>query len=108
MGLLLCSAIEAHKQYHEKHSGHESMHMEMMIILFVVLVIAQVALIKWRQHHFRSYQLATLVGMWAIPLLICLKLVWFRFAVAWLVFSLVSAYFCYMATRKPIAPKTPR
>jgi len=41
---------------HEKHRGHESMHAEMVLILICTLVVAQLILVQWRKHHFRSYQ----------------------------------------------------
>jgi len=41
---------------HEKHRGHESMHAEMVLILIVTLVVAQLLLVQWRKRHFRSYQ----------------------------------------------------
>lgn len=41
---------------HEKHRGHEQMHMEMFLILIVTLVVAQIALVQWKKRHFKSYQ----------------------------------------------------
>lgn len=40
---------------YEKHKGHESMHMEMVVILLVTLIIAQVVLVEWKKRHYRSY-----------------------------------------------------
>lgn len=40
---------------HEKHKGHDAMHAEMIIILLVTLIIAQVALVEWKKRHYRSY-----------------------------------------------------
>lgn len=31
------------------------MHAEMIIILFVTLIVAQVALVEWKKRHYRSY-----------------------------------------------------
>ena len=45
-----------HHKLHEKHRGHEAMHAEMVLILIVTLVVAQVLLVQWKQRHFRSYQ----------------------------------------------------
>lgn len=44
-----------HQRMHEKHKGHEAMHAEMIIILFVTLIVAQVALVEWKKRHYRSY-----------------------------------------------------
>jgi RING finger protein 121 len=109
---------------HEKHRGHEAMHAEMVLILIVTLVVAQILLVQWKQRHFRSYQaelddfaliilisllqVATLIGMWIIPIFLCLKFEWIRFVVIWFFFSIVSGYVTYRATRKPIAGNTPR
>lgn len=32
------------------------MHAEMLLILIVSLVVAQVILVQWKQRHFKSYQ----------------------------------------------------
>jgi len=41
---------------HEKHKGHESMHMEMVLVLLLSLIICQFVLLFWRNFHLRSYQ----------------------------------------------------
>ena len=43
---------------HEKHRGHESMHAEMILILFATLVISQIALVKWREIYPNSYHVS--------------------------------------------------
>ena len=43
---------------HEKHRGHESMHAEMILILFATLVISQIALVKWRELYPSSYHVS--------------------------------------------------
>lgn len=45
---------------HEKHKGHDAMHAEMVIILLVTLVVAQVALVEWKKRHYRSYSVSNL------------------------------------------------
>jgi RING finger protein 121 len=45
-----------HEKLHAKHKGHEAMHMEMVLILFATLAVAQVVLVKWKKLHHRSYQ----------------------------------------------------
>ncbi len=50
-----------HIKMHEKHRGHESMHAEMVLILFATLVISQVALVKWRQVYPNSYHVSPTV-----------------------------------------------
>lgn len=43
---------------HEKHKGHDAMHAEMLIILLVTLIVAQVALFEWKKRHYRSYSVS--------------------------------------------------
>merc|ERR1719415_210921 len=62
-----------HMKMHEKHKGHESMHAEMILILFATLIFSQIALVKWKQVYPSSYHVCTLVGMWSIPLLLSAK-----------------------------------
>ena len=47
-----------HMRMHEKPRGHESMHAEMILILFVTLVVSQVVLVKWRQLYPYSYHVS--------------------------------------------------
>lgn len=44
-----------HARMHAKHKGHEAMHAEMVLILIVTLVIAQLVLVQWKQRHPKSY-----------------------------------------------------
>lgn len=44
-----------HARMHVKHKGHEAMHAEMVLILIVTLVIAQLVLVQWKQRHPKSY-----------------------------------------------------
>lgn len=52
--LLLFHRVE-HARMHAKHKGHEAMHAEMVLILIVTLVIAQLVLVQWKQRHSKSY-----------------------------------------------------
>ena len=97
-----------HMKMHEKHRGHESMHAEMILILFVTLVVSQIALVKWRQVYPYSYHLCTLVGMWTIPLIMSARNHWLRFVAIWLTFSLITAFIMKRALEKPIQGSTPR
>ncbi|XP_011447941.3 E3 ubiquitin ligase Rnf121 isoform X1 [Magallana gigas] len=97
-----------HQRLHEKHRGHEAMHMEMVLILIATLVVAQIVLVQWKQRHFKSYQRATLLGMWLIPVGFCLKFGWHRFIYVWSIFSIITAFITFKASRKPISGTTPR
>ncbi|XP_064636124.1 E3 ubiquitin ligase Rnf121-like isoform X2 [Lineus longissimus] len=97
-----------HQKLHEKHRGHEAMHAEMVLILITTLVVAQVLLVQWKQRHFRSYQIVTLLGMWIIPIFFCLKFHWWRFIIIWAIFSVINGYISSLASRTRIAGTTPR
>ncbi|CAH3022343.1 unnamed protein product, partial [Porites evermanni] len=97
-----------HEKLHAKHKGHEAMHMEMVLILFSTLVVAQVLLVKWKKHYYKSFQAVTLVGMWLIPLYFNIKLKFWRMLSAWVLFSVLTGLIVFKSTRKPLTPTTPR
>ena len=92
----------------EKHRGHDLMHAEMILILFGSIMVAQVLLYVWRQRHRRSYTAATLLGLWVIPLVFSVKMFFWRMVVVWTLFSVVTIFVTYKATRKKISVNTPR
>lgn len=50
-----------HAKMHAKHKGHEAMHAEMVLILIVTLVIAQLVLVQWKQRHPKSYNVSQFI-----------------------------------------------
>jgi RING finger protein 121 len=50
-----------HQKLHEQHKGHEKMHAEMVLILILTLVVAQVVLIEWKKRHSRSYLVEAII-----------------------------------------------
>uniref|UniRef100_A0A3Q2W654 Ring finger protein 175 n=1 Tax=Haplochromis burtoni TaxID=8153 RepID=A0A3Q2W654_HAPBU len=101
------SAVVQHERLHMKHRGHEAMHAEMVLILIATLVVAQIVLVQWKQRHHRSYNLVTLVQMWVVPLYFTIKLYWWRFLSMWGMFSVITSYVIFRATRKPLSCRTP-
>lgn len=97
-----------HLRQHEIHKGHDVMHAEMIIILFITLIGAQVILVEWKRRHHKSYQLVTLAGMWIIPLGLSLKNSWWRFIFLWLLFTCITALIVKKAVETPIEKTTPR
>ncbi len=84
------------------------MHAEMILILFGSIFLAQILLFLWRQKHFKSYQLVTLLGLWLIPLGVCIKMWFIRMTIVWIIFSLITSFVVYRATRRRISVSTPR
>ncbi|XP_075410168.1 E3 ubiquitin ligase RNF121-like isoform X2 [Tenrec ecaudatus] len=97
-----------HARMHAKHRGHEAMHAEMVLILIATLVVAQLLLVQWKQRHPRSYNMVTLFQMWIVPLYFTVKLHWWRFLGVWSLFSAITAFTTFRATRKPLIQTTPR
>ncbi|OWK18043.1 RNF121, partial [Cervus elaphus hippelaphus] len=52
--------------------------------------------------------MVTLFQMWVVPLYFTVKLHWWRFLVIWILFSAVTAFVTFRATRKPLVQTTPR
>ena len=54
------------------------------------------------------WQLVTLLQMWVVPLYFTIKLYWWRFLSMWGMFSVITSYILFRATRKPLSGRTPR
>lgn len=106
------SPHEAHRMRHrmmeEKHRGHDLMHAEMILILFSSIVVAQILLFLWKQKRPRSYQTVTLFGLWMIPIVTSLHFVFWKMVLVWSLFSIITIYVIFKATRKRISVRTPR
>ncbi|KAG5446241.1 RING finger protein 121 [Clonorchis sinensis] len=92
----------------EMHRGHEEMHLEMFVIAMVSLFVCQLLLMTWKKYHYRTYQLATLIGMWTVPFMYSLFAKFPRFIAIWFLFSLVTGSMLYMASKRRISTSTPR
>nr|XP_035934527.1 RING finger protein 175 isoform X6 [Halichoerus grypus] len=96
------------ERMYKMHQGHESMHVEMILIFLCTLVIAQIVLVQWKRRHGQSYNLVTLLQMWVVPLYFTIRLYWWRFLSMWGMFSIITSYILFKATRKPLSGRTPR
>jgi len=68
------------------------------IVLFV-MIGAQSALVRWRKAHRRSYELVTLIGLWLVPPVISVQLLYWRFILVWwfLFWFCVSEQFLFLS-----------
>lgn len=92
----------------EKHKGHETMHLEMVLILLSTLIVSQIVLVQWKNRHPKSYNIATLVGMWIIPFGFSIYHHWWRFLLTWIIFTVVTGFIVTKARKKPLHGSTPR
>lgn len=79
-----------HLLLHQKHFGHEGMHASMILILIGAIILTQVILIAWKKKHQKSYQNASMFGMWLIPVFISIYNHWWRFVGIWCVISIIT------------------
>lgn len=77
-------------------------------ILWYMVLMKYVLIDFCHQHIFSDLQRATLLGMWLIPVGFCLKFGWHRFIYVWSIFSIITAFITFKASRKPISGTTPR
>lgn len=99
---------EEHRKLHELHKGHESMHAEMLIILMITMIVAQIVLLEWKRRHFKSFQVVTSLALWLIPFIMSLRMSYWRFIVFWTLFSLITGFVVRKALEKPLQGSTPR
>ncbi|KAL4451635.1 hypothetical protein ABPG75_007297 [Micractinium tetrahymenae] len=77
------------------------------LVLFVMF-FAQGALVNWRKRHRRSYDLATLVGLWLIPPIISMQIGGWRFVGTWVLYSCVTGYYLYRCSSKKLDKEVPK
>eukprot|EP00124_Ichthyophonus_hoferi_P002076 Ihof_evm10s129 gene=Ihof_evmTU10s129 len=95
-------------EWRKEHSGHEVMHQEMVFIIIAISIIAQMGLVYWKKTHITSYKRWTLAAMWIMPLLYCIYQHYIQFLCVWSIFSMITGWITYIATRRPVDRKTPR
>ncbi|KAI9143220.1 hypothetical protein BKA69DRAFT_1062954, partial [Paraphysoderma sedebokerense] len=100
--------LQLEKEYQQKHAHHENAHFAMIMILVFSLIIAQVVVLEWRKRHYKSFSLASTIGLAFVPLLISIGAGFTRFIVIWTIFAILNSWVLYRATRRPISSKTPR
>ena len=62
----------------------------------------------WRQRHRRSYELATLLGLWAVPAVVSVQLHFWRFLAVWALYSGVTAFHLWCCAFRKMDKTTPK
>lgn len=57
---------------------------------------------------FLRFQFVTLMGLWIIPMALCVRNYWWRFVISWTIFSMLTVLVMRRAMAKPVAGTTPR
>lgn len=102
------SSLDHQQEFLEKHRGHEQMHSSMLLIFVASIIVAQLLLMGWRRIHPKSFNLATLFGLWLIPPFIALRAGNTRFLIIWSIFSLLNGFVVAKGMAKPLASWVPK
>ncbi|KAJ2653367.1 hypothetical protein IWW40_000420 [Coemansia sp. RSA 1250] len=94
--------------YKQQHQGHEGKHTIMFLIFVCVLAMLPTTVQYWRRRHLTSYRLVSIGSICLIPPYFALGNGYLRFVTVWMVYALANTYVLYLATRKPLYPRTPR
>lgn len=62
----------------------------------------------WRKRHPKSYNIASLAGLFLTPVAFSLYSFYWRFVLLWLAFAAATGYFVRLARQKPLAVTTPK
>jgi len=107
--LVTPTQLTAHEPVtHPIDERHQAFH-ELLSLLFVFLAVgAQIGIVLWKQKSPRTYMKITLLGFWLIPFGISVTQRYWRMITLWTLFTSVSAFLLYKATRRPLERTTPR
>lgn len=95
-------------KYMNEHQGHEGAHSEMLLIIFSTLIISQLLITVWKKYSLHTYNLATLLGLWLVPLGMSISKGYWRFVAMWTLFSFVNTYIVRKAFECPMDSRTPK
>lgn len=77
-------------------------------VLFFVMIGAQLALFVWKKYHLRSFENATILGLWLVPAIWSMLSGFWRMLLVWTAFSSLCGYIIKLAMAKPLQRSTPR
>ncbi|KFM28282.1 RING finger protein 121 [Auxenochlorella protothecoides] len=98
-----------HTLLHQHQVTPEEMRHSIIVFytVLVVMLVAQGALFAWRRKHRRSYDLATLVGLWLIPAIVSFQLGFWRFLVVLAAYTGVTGYYLYRCCQGQLSKDLP-
>ncbi|KAJ3089241.1 hypothetical protein HK102_006852 [Quaeritorhiza haematococci] len=99
--------LEERQKFIHEHAGHEKQHAEMALILLGILFVSQFAIVAWKKYHIRSFNLASLVGLWLLPPLIGYQAGNYRYVFVWFCFSVANTFIVKRAFEIPLKKETP-
>lgn len=62
--------IQERIAYLREHQGHDAQHSEMLMIILGSLFVSQILMSLWKKYHIQSFNIATLLGLWIVPLVL--------------------------------------
>ena len=89
-------------QENDENSGY------VLLMLMSLLGVFQVSLVAWHRKYPASYDTASLIALWLIPLAFAFSAGFYIFIFVWSVFSVASLYMLWIARARPLAKHTPR
>ncbi|KAI8799951.1 hypothetical protein BJ742DRAFT_658360, partial [Cladochytrium replicatum] len=100
--------LEQRKDYLIEHAGHQTQHARMALILLFGLIFSQLAIMAWKKHHARSYNIATVLGLWLIPAFLSLQAGNWKYIFVWICFTAANFYIIKLALERPLRSNTPK
>ncbi|KAJ1625929.1 hypothetical protein T492DRAFT_1036177 [Pavlovales sp. CCMP2436] len=97
-----------HRYYVRRSHREESRALLVLIIYVIALVAFQAFLVNCRKEHDALYIAVSLVGLWVIPAVAAVWLMWPWMLFVWSAVTLVMGHVMYLASRRELAHKTPR
>eukprot|EP01134_Creolimax_fragrantissima_P002166 CFRG2166T1 len=94
--------------FRQEHKGHDAMHAEMFFIIMAVTIGAQLLLMVWKKHSEPTYKRYTLLAMWIVPFWFSWKNNLEQMLTMWSIFSVITGWVTFKATRKPLHSRTPK
>lgn len=79
-----------------------------LMIMIAVLLICQVALFLWKKYSVRSFDMASLFGLWIIPFIVSIIVGYWRMLIIWCSYSIATAVIMKKAWKRGVHKTTPR